>query len=269
MKVRIFLVVVLATLFATTWAYGQGYNLISWPLILHDTSIQAAFADSMGTGCQLTGGVGAPVSDKVLEYVAGTYNTSWYRTTTQAWIGAVTNIKPDVAYFVVILGSHPAVTLTMTGEVSDTNRVIPITPGKSFNFVGTCFPVTVPLDSTGLIDSGFQGGIGAPLSDKVIGYDGGYQATWYRTSTSAWIGTVQQLEPGSGYIIDVLAGHSFTDNKWIYPVPGGGSKAAKTEVTRKDREQEKPTLKKFLRSTAPTTSKRLGADKTVEAKKTR
>jgi len=259
MKVRIFLVVMVATLFAAPLAFADGYNLISWPLIPHDTTIQAAFADSMGTGCQLTGGVGAPLSDKVLSYVGGSYVTSWYRTTTKMWIGTVTNIEPDKAYWVIILGSHPAVTLTMTGQVATEDRVIPISPGLSYNFVGTCFPVAVDLDDTGLLASGFTGGVGAPLSDKILRYEGGYQTVWYRTTTSAWIGSFTQLEPGKGYIINVIAGHSFTDDEWVYPVPGS-SKGAKLESTEKIIKVPGKTsvTTKRLQTRTPTTGKKIG-----------
>ncbi|MCK4597963.1 hypothetical protein KAU04_07965, partial [bacterium] len=195
MKVKISLVVVLATLMATTLAFGQGFNLVSWPLIVHDTGIQPAFADSMGTGCQITGGFPSAQSDAVEYFNAATelYTSAWYKVggpgPQNVWQGDLTTIEPDKAYWITILTAHPAVTLTMTGSVASTSRLIPIQPGfvgpparSAFNFVGSCFAVPCSLKDAGLVASGFTGGFPSSTSDLIQYFDSvtGWKSAWYK-----------------------------------------------------------------------------------------
>ena len=81
MKVKISLVIVFATLVAATWAFGDGFNLVSFPLVPHDNTAQAVFADSMGTGNQVVGGYPAVNSDQVKYFQASnsTWYTAWYK----------------------------------------------------------------------------------------------------------------------------------------------------------------------------------------------
>ncbi len=267
MKVKISLVVVLATLIGAATAFGAGFNLVGWPLLPHDTSIQAVFADSMGTGCQLTGAMGAAGSDKVNYSPDGaSWLTAWYRTV-GGWQGTLTTIEADRSYWIEIATGHSAVTLTMTGSVCGVTRYIPILPGASINYVSSAFPYNVDLDDAGLLASGFTGAMGAAGSDKINKWDGSNWTTaWYRNVGGWQVFTI--LEPGQGYILEVMAGHSFTDDQWVYPVPPpSGSKAGLSRESKSRASQQVPgRMKRFLGSS---TNKSLAPEKTVENKRTR
>jgi hypothetical protein len=146
------------------------------------------------------------------------------------WKGSLTDIEPDKGYWVIIKSGHPAVILTMVGEASNTHRVIPIQPGRSYNYVGTCFAVVCSLDGktgddTGLLASGFTGSNIAGLSDMIYYFDGTlWHTAWYKSAVPppgplGWKGTLHALEPGNGYILKVETGHAFISNQWVYPVP--------------------------------------------------
>jgi hypothetical protein len=81
MKVKISVVVLFVTLFAASLVFADGYNLVGWPLEVDDTSVQAVMADSMGSGCQLTGGFPGTGSDQVKYYdpATTTWYTAWYK----------------------------------------------------------------------------------------------------------------------------------------------------------------------------------------------
>jgi hypothetical protein len=290
MKVKISLVVVLATLIGATWAFGDGFNMVSWPLIPHDTLIQPVFADSMGTGCQLTGSFMSYYSDLVRYYDASTsaWSTGWYNTTT-GWQGDLTVIEADKGYWIQIRGAHPAVTLTMTGAVSSTQRVIPVYDDPTlttYNLVGTAYAVPCSLqgisgDDAGLIASGFTGSFMAYYSDKLRHFDGTlWYTAWYSTSLSHWQLQLcgsdpvnhPSLVPGSGYYLEILGGHSFTNDEWIYPIPPSYSKGGKTVLRRETRVPEKredSVQVRRLRNRGISTNASLAPEKVIKAKKTR
>jgi hypothetical protein len=285
MKVKISVVVLFATLLAASLAFGDGFNLVSWPLDVADTAIQPVMADSMGSGVQITGGNVASLSDLVRYYDAATstWYQAWYRTLGAGnWTGTLTTIEPDKGYFIQIRGTHPAVTLTMTGSVNTGSRTIPIQPGPSENYVGSLFAVDRPLkgttgDDCGLLASGFTGGNVGSLSDKVRGFDGTtWYTAWYRTlGGGAWKGTLGPgqtiddpvINPGNGYVIQVLAGHSFTGNQWIYIADP--SKGAKTDLSSKTRTIRREISSKVARAQSSSTNKSLAREQRVEEKSSR
>jgi hypothetical protein len=287
MKVKISLVVLIATLFAAPLAFGQGFNLVGWPLEVADTAIQPVMADSMGTGCQLTGGYPAPSSDQVKYYdpATTTWYTAWYKQGgpggSYLWTGTVTTIEPDKGYWIIIQTAHPAVTLTMTGSVNTAARSIYIHPGPSNNYVASLFAVSRPLgtaqyeDFCNLVGSGFTGGFPATASDKVRYFDGAsWYAAWYKVGgpgpQNVFLGstgpTGLYLEPGNGYIIDVLAGNAFTANTWSYIPP---AKGAKTDLSKETRTYKREVSSKVARALAPSTNKSLARDNRIEEKKSR
>ena len=290
MKVKISVVVLFATLFAASLALGDGYNLVSWPLEVSDTAIQAVFADSMGTGCQLAGGYPATASDQVKYYDASTstWYTGWYKIGgpggSYVWKGTLLTIEPDVGYWIIIKGTHPAVTLTMTGSVNTAARSIPVVAGPSNNYVGTLFAVSRPLcsavpvageDFCNLVGSGFTGGYPATGSDKVRYFDGtSWYTAWWKVggpgASNIWKGSAGPtglvLEPGNGYILDLLTGHSFTGDTWDYIAP---AKGAKVDLGKETRTIRRDVLSKVPKANAPSTNKSLSRDQRIEEKKSR
>jgi len=224
-----------------------GYNHISWPLLPHDTAIQAVLADSLEQGCQLTGDAVPIGSDLVVTYDASTalWSTAWYQNSgPNAWKGTLTEIEADKSYWILIRDDHPDLILTMTGAVSDTHRIIPLQPGPSSNYVGHTYAVICSLggpsgDDAELLGNGFTGAISPIISDQIQHFDGSnWYTAWYKTSGpgpsliwKGWLSSSQTMdypyfEPGNGYIIQVSEGHAFTDDQWVYPVPPDYSKSA-------------------------------------------
>jgi hypothetical protein len=287
MKVKISVVVLFVTLFAASLAFGDGFNLVGWPLEVSDTSVQAVMADSMGTGSQLTGGYPATSSDQVKYYDAATttWYTAWYKQggpgPQNQWKGDLLTIEPDKGYWIIIKGTHPAVTLTMTGSVNSAARSIPITAGPSNNYVASLFAVSRPMgtaageDFCNLVGSGFTGGYPATSSDKVRYFDGSsWYAAWWKVGgpgpQNIWKGSTGTagltLEPGNGYIIDVLAGNSFTADTWDYIAP---AKGAKTNLSNQSRTFTREVSSKVARALGPSTNKSLAREQRVEEKKSR
>jgi hypothetical protein len=232
----------------------DGWDMVSWPLIPFDTDIQAVFAESLGYGCQLTGGYPAAKSDKVLyKDLADTFYTAWYKeggtVPSNIWCGDLSQVEAHKGYWVVLRTEHPSVILTMTGKVNTDTVYIPIAPGgegaEKQTYVGTCWPLSRPLggasgDDCGLVASGFTGGYPAVYSDKVRYHDGiSWYAAWYKVGgpgpSNVWAGSAGPgglcLEPGLGYIISVLQGHSFHDDLWVYPPPSSPGKGAVSRRT--------------------------------------
>jgi hypothetical protein len=209
-----------------------GYNLVSWPVEIYDASVQLVFADSGGAGCQLTGGYPANYSDQVKYYDAATttWSVAWYKVGGPGgsflWKGDLATVGADKGYWIIIPDGHSPVTLTMTGAANPETRTIPIQPGPSYNYVGTCWTIDRPVEGTtgddcNLLGSGLTGSYPAAASDKIRYYESGtWYLAWYKVGgpgDDGWQGDIVSLEPGNGYILEVLAGNAFTDDQWVYP----------------------------------------------------
>ena len=221
-------------------AVSVGLNELSSPFIPFDTSIASV------VGSQVTGASNAFAADKVLKYdplvqarydmawlvygVGAPYDGTWYTGNSPTGL----SIEADEGFVLQIRPGHPADYITFVGKVSEVDRYIDI--GVGMNFVGTCFPVEVPLGDqsfsgdSNLWESGATGAPNAFSSDKVLSYDPAVQAyydfawlidrvnptyngIWYTGNGPTFI----KLKPGRGYWVQVKAGHApFT---WHYPKP--------------------------------------------------
>jgi hypothetical protein len=264
----------------------DGFNLVSWPLIPFDTDIQAIFADSLGTGCQLTGGNLAVNSDKVrYKDTSNTWYMAWYKVSGSgsSWQGSLAEVEGDKGYWVIIRTGHPGVTLTMPGRVNTDTCFIPIAPGPGETHVGNSWLLSRPLsgstgDDCGLLASGFTGGVVGVLSDKVRHFDGvAWCTAWYQTAgTPTWRGELSsgqgtgdpELEPGNGYVIQVLDGHAFDDNQWVYPPPVS-SKGAVGAVSRPKREGGHQVSPPRPRAPGPSTNRSLDPKREVGVRRKR
>jgi len=270
----------------------DGFNYVSWPFIVSDTHPQAVFADSMGQGCQLTGGKRLSKSDYITYWDGNEFLTAWYELTATPPIWRFEGsyelrVEPDKGYKIVIRQDHPAVTLTMTGVLSDTNRIIPISPSPSLNWVGSCFAVPCSIsgpsgDDAGLLTSNFTGAKRLIDSDNLDYFDDPtFYTAWYKDyqTTQEWkfegdLSKSSVLMPGRGYILTVKEGHAFTNDQWIYEPPPDYSKGGKAMFSSKPRgvpvkKAVSKASKRARRVTHASTTESLSADKTVKARRTR
>lgn len=203
-----------------------GRNLVSMPFIPFNSTLDNVI------GNQLTGhSINKALSDNIERWdpVTMSYQRAWYNTTQQKWLdwntgGAPFNFNPDESYWINILAGHPAKTVTLLGEVSETNRTIAIGLGR--NMVSPSFPKEIALADSGLVASGFTGhSINKSLSDNIEWWDnatGSYYRVWYKTSDSTWRDwsgnvTTKKIVPGEGMWVNVISGHNpFT---WVVPKP--------------------------------------------------
>jgi|GEM_PF-1519181 len=217
-----------------------GINQLSLPLIPSSNAISNVI------GTQVTGATNAFDADRVWKYnssspsgydiawlvggVGPPYDGQWY---TGNYPTTLT-IGPDEGFILQIREGHSASYITFVGSVSNVDRSIPVSVGM--NFIGTCFPVEVPLGdqaSTGdsnLWESGATGATNAFDADRVWKYNpsapAGYDFAWLvdgvnPTYNGKWYTgnypTTMKLQPGLGYWIQVREGHSgFT---WTYKKP--------------------------------------------------
>jgi len=215
-----------------------GVNELSSPLVL--------YANDPGSiiGTQVTGGYPSSNSDIFKRYnpSTGQYQTAWLCANYPSdpskngkWFtGSVTSdVKAgtDEGWAIQVITGHPSTCVTIVGEISRVNRTNYISSG--LNFVGTCFPVSVTMESSNLRESHFTGGYPSSSSDmfKVLNISTGqfdilwlcdnyaikpsYNGRWLKGS--ALNNITIKLTPGKGYWIQVLSGHSpFT---WNYTKP--------------------------------------------------
>jgi hypothetical protein len=238
----------------------------------------------------LTGKARLSGSDYVEHFDGYQYISAWYKlsATVEEWRfegDYELRVEPDKGYRVVIRSANPAVTLTMVGTVSDTNRLVPVLPGgaaDSISWVGYCFPVPCSLggptnDDADLIASGFTGAGRVGGSDNLDYFDGSnFHTAWYKSNIvpPEWrfegtASEIDHLEPGRGYILTVKSGHAGF-SLWTLGIPPDYSKSALVSKTRVA--PTKKVMAQARRERRPdrvATAKRLLPEKVAEEKKSR
>ena len=203
-----------------------GRNLISTPFLPFSASLDDVLGD------QLTGSAVKFFSDTIEKWnpVTLNYDRAYYDPTGDgAWKDWDTGGPPtfdfdaDVACWGTILSFNPATTITLLGEVSETDRSIEIAVGR--NMVGPSFPKEIALDDSNLVASGFTGSANKFFSDALEWWNnatGRYDMVYYDTGDTTWKNwdgtpTVKKITPGEGLWIVVLQWNAaFT---WSVPKP--------------------------------------------------
>ena len=174
--------------------------------------------------------IGHPVvktlSDSILRWNADTltWSKAWYKTGTgwQDWDvpgGAPMPFAADNGYW-IFRNNHPNTALKLFGKVPNTDR--PIAVLASRNLLGTSFPVSVALDDSGLIESGFIGHtVVKTLSDQILFWSPvttNWRVFWYKTDVGfqPWnVGEpMKSFNPGDGFYLFRQGSTGFT---WTYP----------------------------------------------------
>lgn len=224
--------------FNTVGAYDvllrRGLNLVSMPLIPADSTIHSIFGE------QLTGGENASTADQLRIWNGEEYEIIWYYEGPVVqykgkWVNSTTGLQSakklsnTQSFWVEIQTGHTDTLITFTGKVpTDSNTVI--TLKKGYNFVGSCYPVAVPLEETELYeDKVVKGGVGSGEADIVRAWTGiTYDKAWVVDGThteldGVWMdetgknkSTIQFI-PGYGYIIWIKGENP--QKTWSYPNP--------------------------------------------------
>ncbi len=130
----------------------------------------------------------------------------------------------DQGAWLEIKPGHGPVDIYFVGEVSGSNRNVPVAAGM--NMIGTSYPHSVMLSESNLWGSGFTGAANIGESDLIwiwLGnhyefiwlLDGVHESVngrWYRGNSPV---VDLSLEPGSGYWIERKDGRDAFD--WAYP----------------------------------------------------
>ncbi len=223
-------------------AVVEGMNLLSLPLI---PTTGASLVEIIGE--QVTGSPNGmrDESDEIWKYNPdedSNYEYAWYIEDSiypdfndlyfdPMNVESVLTIEPDEGFWLQVKQGNPTSNITVTGIISDTDRVIETVVGM--NLIGTAFPVTVSL-----VDSALNGpATGSPNgmrdeSDEVWKYnaaeDSNYEYAWliegsiYPDFNDKWFDPMNvestiELEPGKGYWIQVKETNvGFT---WTYTKP--------------------------------------------------
>jgi len=149
---------------------ATGWNLISIPLVLDNTSINAVFPD-------------ASDGDVLYAYKGG-WNIATYSSALPGWYGDLETVEPDKGYW---YGANAAYTATIEGTKAG-SRSVPITPG--WNLVGY-----TRLNETG-IDDLIQN---VSDGDVLYAYKGGWNIATYSSALPGWYGDLTKMQPGKGY----------------------------------------------------------------------
>jgi len=165
----------------------EGWNLISIPLEIENTSINAVFPD-------------ANDGDMIYGYEDGVWYVSTYYSDYGVWDGDVMTIQPDKGYWYVAKSAYNA---TIEGTEAG-QRSVQISAG--WNLIGYTRLSEASLNDLITEEDGCSDG------DMIYGYEDGvwYVSTYY-SDYGVWDGDVTVMKPGRGYWY--VAKSPFT---WVY-----------------------------------------------------
>jgi len=149
----------------------EGWNLISIPLELADTSLNAVFPDAS--------------DGDLLEAYDGGWLISTYYSAIPGWAGDFENIELDKGYW---YNANTAYTATTIEGTEAGPRSVPINAG--WNLIGYTRLTNASLND--LIPNASDG-------DLLEAYDGGWLISTYYSAIPGWAGDFDTIQPGEGY----------------------------------------------------------------------
>ena len=210
----------------------QGRNLVSTPFEPHIEPLDDNAELDTLIGDALTGSPIKVFSDTIESWDGNNYDRAYYYddSVTKEWRDWETETAPppfefeaDKGYWVNVLVFNPPAEICLLGKVSTGDRSIGLVVGR--NLCGSAFPKSVSLDDSGLIASGFTGGVVNFFSDNIEWWNpvtGNYDRVWYDTSVSQWKNwddtpATRSFVPTEGFWVNILAFNPpFT---WTCPKP--------------------------------------------------
>ena len=211
----------------------NGKNLVSTPFEPYPEGGGTAGVSTLDkiVGDQLTGHPALPFQSDNIEIwntTAQDWERAWFRIGSgwEDWyvaFGAPFAFEADTGYWFNRVLGYADTTIVLFGKVATEARTITIEPKR--NLVGSCYPVSVALDDTGLVDSGFIGHPFLPFqSDNVEFWNNSaldWQRFWHQTGVGfqPWNTgePMKDIDPGDGLYVNLpLRTVGFT---WTYPVP--------------------------------------------------
>jgi Squalene-hopene cyclase C-terminal domain/Thrombospondin type 3 repeat/Prenyltransferase and squalene oxidase repeat len=194
----------------------EGMNLISLPLIPFSTALEDVI------GSQVTGADNEGDADRLWVWNGTNYQFAWLVEGVgppfdgQWYTGnSPTSITLDADQGAWLQIRNDQVDIYLLGEVSSTNREIPI--GVGMNLVGSCYPVSVSLTDSNLWESGLTGADNEGDADRIWTWtDSHYEFFWLVDGVGEpfdgqWFKgndpVDKELEPGKGYWLQVKDGH--------------------------------------------------------------
>lgn len=149
----------------------EGWNLISIPLEVANTSINAVFPN-------------ASDGDELYGYNNNSWVLATYYSDLPGWYGDLETIVPDKGYW---YRANSAYTAIIRGTEAGSRSV---TINTGWNLIG--YTRLIEENVTGLITDVSDG-------DEIYGYNGGWKSTVYYYELPGWYGDLKTMEPGKGY----------------------------------------------------------------------
>ncbi|OGC23451.1 hypothetical protein A2291_03770 [candidate division WOR-1 bacterium RIFOXYB2_FULL_42_35] len=202
-----------------------GFNLVSLPLIPANNLLDNVI------GSQLASGAFSLFADQIQKFNGNGYDIAWLKTITggNKWYTGstattITTAPNDGFWIKSATKKH----LTIVGRIAETNRSFTMKSNKTYNLVGSPFPVTVALDNSGLAENATSGTFSL-FAAKVqeLKSSGGYDIAWLKNTTGKLIDsgnkwytssspTTMKFSPGKGYWVSDPGTINFT---WEYIKP--------------------------------------------------
>ena len=203
------------------------YNLVSLPLIQSESNINSVIGNQM-TGAPFEFGADSiyyPVGD-VFEIAWLKDDGKWYKSGTTDTLAQI-SIDEKKGFYMVVNDTtgNPDKNVTIVGNVSFSKAVQTVSQG--YNLVGSPYPVTVGLSSSGLFESGLKPGDFEFAASSIYypNAQGGFDVAWLK-SDGTWRDTGTdnitsiKLKPGVGYYLyDTDVSNSNLNFEWTYPLP--------------------------------------------------
>jgi hypothetical protein len=149
---------------------GAGWNLISIPLEIDNTSINAVFPD-------------ANDGEELYAYDNGWISAKYY-SNLPGWYGDLETVEPDKGYW---YSTTTAYTATIEGTEAGT-RSVSIADG--WNLIG--YTRLNPANLSYLLAN-------VTNEDELYTYNEGWISAKYYSNLPGWYGDISEMEPGKGY----------------------------------------------------------------------
>jgi hypothetical protein len=202
----------------------EGFNFISLPLVTSTNSIASVI------GTQMTGGFIPPLADKVYKFKADKsgFEQAWLNSSDNTWydidtgLASTMTITSDTGYWFELANGHVSSNVSIVGRISNVSRG-PTSISSGFNLIGSTYPVSVTIQSSGIRNSGATAGMIPPLACKIYSFKNdksGFEQAWLNGADNKWY----DIDTGLESTMTLTAGKACwieepNSFNWNYPKP--------------------------------------------------
>ncbi|GBE29237.1 hypothetical protein BMS3Bbin04_00249 [bacterium BMS3Bbin04] len=188
---------------------APGTHLVSFPVLPEDATVTDLLGD------QFPGADVWEEATRIMTIDEGVVLGSYYNSTQSEWIGTLSSLNVNRAYWLIVPEGADEIMLRLVGAALTMGEVVVDDLQLGVNCVACPAIVPVTLAGSGLTSSGLLSAEFPAKADRVFIYSDDLLTPAWHNPAQGWVGADFTFHPGKGYLIERVSGPE--ELEWTRP----------------------------------------------------